>query len=537
LKLKERPSDFRVLEVLRKGLPSGHGRFKIYRVTKTKFTTLEAADLLAAAADVEKSGVAYAGLKDRQGVTMQYFSVEGGGKIKINEPGFQVEYVGDSDAPVDSTWLEANAFDITARELNREDIRCFKSWKYVVKSQGVPNYFDDQRFGSLRHGQGFIVREMMDGNIESALKRLLLYPSPFDPPRDAAFKGRLRRAWGDFELCVKLCRGGKHLSVFEHLAGNPKDFAGAFRFVSRQIRLIHLYSYQSYLWNLSAAAYLRRKLGNDMLISLPTDAGPVVAWKELPAHVFAALSLKTLPLLAPDVKITDPEVRGAVDEVLQKQGITLERLRVPGVEGFAFKAEERALVVIPRHLRVMAPDDDEENPGFYKIRMRFELPRGSYATLMMKRLFANAKVDIAKPAPEAVFDTPEKKLLDRGIRTIPERRVPDAPSKPRKGVPRSPIRESGDLPEGMRPPAPKFEHPRSFRDRDRGRGGAPGGFRRPPFGGPRFDRKPFGKPHPGGRPHPAGPSHPGGRFFEKKRESPPPREKPAEGGETKPEGQ
>ncbi|MFN0206363.1 MAG: tRNA pseudouridine(13) synthase TruD [Planctomycetota bacterium] len=474
MKLKERPTDFRVLEVLREGFPERHGRHKVYRVTKSKFTTIEAADLLAAAADVEKSDISFAGLKDRQGVTVQYMSVDGGKRMQINEPGFTVEFVGDSDAPVESDWIDGNAFDITVRELNAEDIRCFRSWKVVVKTQGVPNYFDDQRFGSLRHGQGFIVREMMDGKIESALKRLLLYPSPFDPPREAAFKGRLRRAWGEFDQCVKLCHGGKHLSIFQHLAENPKDFAGAFRFVSKQIRLIHLYSYQSYLWNLTASAYLRRKLGSDKLVMLPTDAGQVVAYTELPYPQFAELSLKTIPLLAPNVVIKDRDVRAAVDEVLEKQEITLSQLVVPGVEGFAFKPEERALIVIPRHLRVLQPEDDELNPGFYKLRIRFELPRGSYATLAVKRLFANAKVrEIKLEAPEPTT---------REVR-IPPRREHNKYLKERTPVGRSPIRESGTMPESMRPPELPFDKEQNFRDRR-----------------PRSFSKSFDRDHPRARP-------------------------------------
>ena len=43
----------------------------------------------------------------------------------------------------------------------------------------VPNYFDDQRFGCLRHGQGFIVRQLMSGNFEKALLAMLAAPSKY----------------------------------------------------------------------------------------------------------------------------------------------------------------------------------------------------------------------------------------------------------------------------------------------------------------------------------------------------------------------
>ena len=87
--------------------------------------------------------------------------------------------------------------------------------------------------------------------------------------------------------------------------------------------------------------------------------------------------------------IDDPEIRRAVDEVLAREGITLDRLVVKGVEGFAFKPEERPLLVVPRHWRAIRSEPDELNDGAEKLRIRFELPRGSYATMVVKRLFVS----------------------------------------------------------------------------------------------------------------------------------------------------
>lgn len=465
MKIKLKASDFRVLEVPRAGFPAAGGRHFVYRVTKSKWTTLEAAERLAEAAGVDKRCVAFAGLKDRQGITTQFFSVEGGKRIHLTEPGLRVEHVGGSDEPVDSDCITGNAFDITVRELNAEDVRCYRRSKDVVRVQGVPNYFDDQRFGSLRHGQGFVVKEMIEGNLESALKRMLLYPSAYDPPRDAAFKGRLRRAWGDFATCVKLCHGGKHLSVFEHLARNPGDFAGAFRFVSQRLRLIHLYSFQSYLWNLCVSEYLRAEVPVERHLWLRTDMGPVLAFTKLDPPLDAQLLSRTFPLLAPDVRIEDPKIAECVERVLTNQNLTLAKLRVPGVEGFAFKAEERPILVVPRHWRAIRSEPDEEHPGLEKLRLRFELQRGSYATMIVKRLFAGSPEPLTPLAVLSHTGQPRyRKPLGMGIR------------------------ESGDLPASMRPPGDA--HPPAFRPRGKPWRGTPGD--RPPgprtFGGGREDR-------------------------------------------------
>lgn len=504
MKLKQRTGDFRVLEVLNDNIPQGGGEHRVYRVTKSKLTTIEAAEILAKEAGVEKRCVQFAGLKDRQGVTVQYISVEGGKRLQITQPGLKVEHVFDSKEPIESGWVKGNAFDITVRDLNREDVRCFREAREAVTDIGVPNYFDDQRFGSLRHGQGFVVKEMINGEIESALKRCLLFPSPFDPPHDAAFKGRLRRAWGEWEQCVRLCRGGKHISVFEHLVTHPTDFGGAFRYISTRIRLIHLYTYQSYLWNESVSEYLQKRITKGNQLRLLTDAGSVTAYREVDPTERARLLLKTFPLLAPDVKITDPDIRAAVSRVLERENLTLAKLKVPGVEGFAFKAEERPLVVVPKHMRAMKPEDDELAHGFSKIRLRFELPRGSYATMVVKRLFVTSELEqtreplrVGGPAPNVEFT-----------------------KKPRS-TRVSQIREFGDIPASIRgelkfTPKPKWES-KDERDSD-------GKLAFKPRPAPEQDDRDLRdadgkltfKPKPAGAPAPADRAPSTGRGFEKR---------------------
>ena len=58
------------------------------------------------------------------------------------------------------------------------------------------NYFDSQRFGSLKHGQGFIVKDLMRGDFEVALRNVLARPSELDRSDDAQGEGVLEGALG-----------------------------------------------------------------------------------------------------------------------------------------------------------------------------------------------------------------------------------------------------------------------------------------------------------------------------------------------------
>jgi tRNA(Glu) U13 pseudouridine synthase TruD len=57
------------------------------------------------------------------------------------------------------------------------------------------------------------------------------------------------------------------------------------------------------------------------------------------------------------------------------------------VPGFALKAEDRSMMVVPRDLRIRSKHSDSDGEG--AIELSFGLPRGSYATLVVRRLIGS----------------------------------------------------------------------------------------------------------------------------------------------------
>ena len=151
MRLKQRVGDFKVRELLREGYLLERGPVRVYRVTKRKLTTPEAVDVLAAEAGVDRQQVGIAGLKDRQGITVQHMSVVDGRDVQLDVDGLRIEPVGSADQPLDSTDSLGNAFDINVRALTSREVSALRANLDPVREGGVPNYFDDQRFGCLRH--------------------------------------------------------------------------------------------------------------------------------------------------------------------------------------------------------------------------------------------------------------------------------------------------------------------------------------------------------------------------------------------------
>jgi len=258
MRLKQRVGDFRVRELLRRDYLASEGEHRVYRVTKRKLDSEEAARRLASEAGVERGEVQLAGLKDRQGLTIQYMSVARGREVHVTDAELKIEPAGFATRPLAGEDSLGNAFELTVRALDRRDLHYLRANLPLMRAHGMLNYFDDQRFGNLTHGQGWIYKGLCLGEIEAALKRLLAARSPRDDERHRRFKEGLEQHWGDWRECRDVAgRYGAHHSVFEHLAKAPQDFAGAFEHVSTRLRTIHLFAWQSHLWNRAVVDWLR----------------------------------------------------------------------------------------------------------------------------------------------------------------------------------------------------------------------------------------------------------------------------------------
>ena len=78
----------------------------------------------------------------------------------------------------------------------------------------------------------------------------------------------------------------------------------------------------------------------------------------------------------------------AMQRVLRDASLTADSFVQGRLPGMILREEPRALMVRPRRLSLSEPARDERFPGRHKLRISFGLPRGSYATMLIKHLFA-----------------------------------------------------------------------------------------------------------------------------------------------------
>lgn len=148
--LKASAENFQVDEVLDIAL-SGSGEHLWLWVEKRMLNTEEAARRLAKAAGVSLRQISYAGLKDRQALTRQWFSIHLPGKDDPQLQAAEGEDLHILDQQRHSRKLQrgahsANGFTIRLTDLKADHASLEKRLQ-IIAAQGVPNYFGLQRFG------------------------------------------------------------------------------------------------------------------------------------------------------------------------------------------------------------------------------------------------------------------------------------------------------------------------------------------------------------------------------------------------------
>lgn len=148
--LKAVAEDFQVDEVLDIPL-SGQGEHLWLWVEKRELNTEEAARRLARAAGVPARAISYAGLKDRQALTRQWFSLHLPGKAdpdlsRAEDANLRVLKQMRHQRKLQRGAHSSNGFTLRLTQL-AADHQAVDARLAQLKANGVPNYFGTQRFG------------------------------------------------------------------------------------------------------------------------------------------------------------------------------------------------------------------------------------------------------------------------------------------------------------------------------------------------------------------------------------------------------
>lgn len=384
MKLKRLPEDFDVTE-LTPVVPAARGRFGFYRLTKTSVGTLEAVGAVLRAWRLPRTSLAFGGLKDRHAVTRQHLTIEGGPPRDLELRNLRLEHLGRLDRPFAAGDIAGNRFRVVLRALTPTEESTALAALAQVQRDGLPNYFDDQRFGSVGRSGTFIARPWIAGDYEAALRLALIEPNSHDRPDDREEKRLLAEGWGDWARLRTQLRRPQALRVVEVLAARAHDWPGALNAIRHDLRSLWLAAFQSHLWNRVLAAVVRDVVPPADRVERRQRVGTLPYWRALAPAAHERLHALRIPLPSARVEVDDPSVREHVDRVLAEDGLTLAQVQVREPRGSFFSKGVRAAVLRAPELALEGAADELEPPR-RRLTLAFDLPRGAYATVLVKRL-------------------------------------------------------------------------------------------------------------------------------------------------------
>ncbi|MEM9700949.1 MAG: tRNA pseudouridine(13) synthase TruD [Planctomycetota bacterium] len=178
--LKAEPADFRVSEVAAYE-PCGEGPHLYLRVRKTDLSAEALTAHLSRTLGVAKRDIGTAGMKDRRAVTEQWVSVPAAAESRVaavDGPGVTALAAKRHTNKLKTGHLRGNRFDVALRGVNEQAVQRAAPLVERLTADGFPNAFGSQRFGhdgsTLTLGYGLLRGERTERDIPAKRRKFLL---------------------------------------------------------------------------------------------------------------------------------------------------------------------------------------------------------------------------------------------------------------------------------------------------------------------------------------------------------------------------
>tara|TARA_B100001029_G_scaffold39201_1_gene30330 strand:- start:222 stop:1619 length:1398 start_codon:yes stop_codon:yes gene_type:complete len=430
--LKSRFEDFRVEEVGRTPALEGKGRFTVVKVTLTNWETNRFVGKLARKLGISKNRIWFSGTKDKRAITTQLLVIDAPQKkvASIEMPDVEIEVLGRSHQKLGFGDHNSNRFTITVRgcadsdgtPLEAKDAiarvnAIFENMELRLGAGKFPNWIGPQRFGATRPVTPVVGRSVIADDWKGAVDSYLGMPGIYQQPEVEEFR-QIWRESGDVEKCLEVIP--KHLGferdMLQHLSKRPEDWIGAFRKLPNNLQLMMVHSLQSEAFNriiasrLQAGLTLSEPIEGDV-VGLVQDSGKIDMAKlvEVDSDILPRITRNckrgrlavTAALPGGESTYSNSQPGDIEKQVLTDMDLMSEDWQVAGIPRLTSKGSRRALTVSFSEFSVEeageigadwlggrfsdGPRDGEVwHPDGCSLRLRFSLPSGTYATILMR---------------------------------------------------------------------------------------------------------------------------------------------------------
>lgn len=430
--LKTRFEDFRVEEVSSLPALDKKGRFTVTRITLTNWETNRFVGKLARSLGISRNRIWFSGTKDKRAITTQLVVIDAPqSKVSnIEMPDAEIEILGRSHQKLHFGGHLGNRFTITVRGCADEDGKPLDAKEAIARVNTIfdamekrlgngrfPNWIGPQRFGASRPVTPVVGRAVVNDDWESAVNEYLGMPGLHQPEEVETFRTMWRET-KDVEKCIEIVPKnlGFERDLLNHLNKRSDDWVGAFRKLPNSLQIMMVHSLQSQVFNRIVAARLDAGLTltapeEGDIVGIVQDSGKIDMGKlvEVEGELMDRLTrncrlgrLAVTGALPGGEHILSSGQPGEIERaVIKEMGLHEQDWKVNGIPRLSTKGSRRPLTVQYSDFSVeQAGDIDPErlsprmaagpregelwHPDGCSLRLRFTLPSGTYATVLMR---------------------------------------------------------------------------------------------------------------------------------------------------------
>ena len=386
MKIKVKPEDFIVEEDADLKLHKG-GEYRVYLLTKKGFNTIDLLLRLSKKLGIPFSNFSYGGKKDRHALTTQYITIKDKSIFGAEEDSFSLSYIGDMQKPMGPEFIKGNGFKIVIRDLDEQEAIRAKGEVELVRGHGFINYFDDQRFGSFDREQGFIGEKILQSHHNIALKIYLTSIHPEDKKAEKERKRFFFNNWSKWDDCLKRAETLFENRAFRMLLKREKTpFLNSILMIPKEELSLFFSAFQSYLWN-QLAERLVNTFHPDRILKYRGTYWEYLFYRSLHKKNSAYLTELLLPTASQNARMPDALTENLYAEILNEHQLQPSYFNLRKIKVAFFKSSPRSLIIVPSINNADITNDELYN-GRKRMTLDFKLPKGSYGTMLIKRLLA-----------------------------------------------------------------------------------------------------------------------------------------------------
>jgi len=332
-----------------------------FTLQKRNWDTLRAIREISKRLKISRKRFGFAGTKDKRAVTTQRVSVwrktiHDLEKIRITDIVLRDFKYRNERINLGDLW--GNRFTIRIRNIDLEHDEIVDRISRIINELDgkIPNFFGPQRFGTTRPITHLVGKEILKGNFERAV--MLYIAEVFDEEsRESRDARAILKENMDFKSALRKFPKylGYEKAMLNFLVRNSNDFIGALRRLPKRLRMMFIHAYQSYIFN-----------------------------KSLSRYIIDGIFVEKLPLVGYETEIDE-----ITSEILEEEGISREHFRVNRMPELSSRGSYRDCFVDFKNFKLISIENDKLNEGKLSVVIQFSLPRGSYATILIRELTKN----------------------------------------------------------------------------------------------------------------------------------------------------